>query len=104
MLIFFDTEFSSLYETPKLISIGLITEDGKQEFYAELSDTYKPNDLSADGHEVMKHFHKPEDEKRSIAVLNKNEYLPWLNASTQQAKELLYLNPDNFLISEAAPR
>jgi uncharacterized protein YrzB (UPF0473 family) len=46
LLIFFDTEFSSLYETPKLISIGLISEDGKHEFYAELTDTYKQNDLS----------------------------------------------------------
>lgn len=38
MLIFFDTEFTSLYK-PKLISIGMIAEDG-QTFYAELTDTY----------------------------------------------------------------
>lgn len=60
--------------------------------------------INADGHEVMKHFHKPEDEKRSIVVLNENEYLPWLSASTQEAKKMLHLSPDNFLISEAAPR
>ena len=39
MLIFFDTEFSSLHVKSKLISIGFISEDG-QEFYAEMTDTY----------------------------------------------------------------
>jgi hypothetical protein len=45
MLIFFDTEFTSLHPEAKLISIGLIAENG-QEFYAELSDTYKHSDAS----------------------------------------------------------
>jgi hypothetical protein len=40
MLVFFDTEFTELGVDPRLISIGLVTEDGKHEFYAELSDTY----------------------------------------------------------------
>lgn len=38
-LIFFDTEFTDLAVDPKLISIGLISEDGAM-FYAELNDTY----------------------------------------------------------------
>jgi len=42
MLIFFDTEFSDLCIDPRLISIGLIAEDGERMFYAELSDTYQP--------------------------------------------------------------
>lgn len=36
MLIFFDTEFSDKYIDPCLISIGFVSEDGR-EFYAELS-------------------------------------------------------------------
>jgi hypothetical protein len=40
MLVFFDTEFTELCPDARLISIGLVTEDGKHEFYAELSDTY----------------------------------------------------------------
>lgn len=43
MLIFFDTEFTDLCIAPHLISIGLISEDGR-EFYAELSDTYVTKD------------------------------------------------------------
>ena len=46
MKIFFDTEFTDLSMDPRLISIGLISEDGR-EFYAELSDTYEPKDCSA---------------------------------------------------------
>lgn len=45
MLIFFDTEFTELGIDPKLISIGLVSEDGKL-FYAELADTYQPRDCS----------------------------------------------------------
>ena len=44
MLIFFDTEFTELGIDPRLISIGLISEDGQREFYAELSDTYTIED------------------------------------------------------------
>lgn len=47
MIIFFDTEFTELGIDPRLISIGLIAEDGVRAFYAELSDTYQPKDCSA---------------------------------------------------------
>lgn len=46
-LLFFDSEFTELGIDPKLISIGLVSEDGVHEFYAELSDTYQPKDCSA---------------------------------------------------------
>lgn len=39
MRIFLDTEFTS-HEKPKLISIGMVSEDG-QEFYRELTDGWK---------------------------------------------------------------
>ncbi len=60
--------------------------------------------INADDHEVMKHFHKPADEKRSIVVLNESQYLPWLNADQKEAKEMLQLSPDGFLASEEAPK
>lgn len=56
--------------------------------------------INADGHPVMKHFHKPEDEKRSVIVLNNDQYLAWLNADTKQARDMLNLAPDGFLKSE----
>lgn len=39
LIVFFDTEFTELGVDPRLISIGFVSEDGR-EFYAELSDTY----------------------------------------------------------------
>jgi putative SOS response-associated peptidase YedK len=60
--------------------------------------------INADGHEVMKHFHKPEDEKRSVVVLDESEYQPWLHADHEQARVMLDLAPSGFLVSEAAPR
>lgn len=44
--IFFDTEFTELGMEPRLISIGLVSEDGSREFYAELTDTWLPEHCS----------------------------------------------------------
>ncbi|BCB25296.1 hypothetical protein SKTS_01820 [Sulfurimicrobium lacus] len=52
MLIFFDTEFTELGIDPRLISIGLVSEDGR-EFYAEMSDTYRAADCCAFVHEAV---------------------------------------------------
>ena len=52
MLIFFDTEFTDLHREAKLISIGLIAEDGRT-FYAELSDTYQHKDCGDFAREVV---------------------------------------------------
>ena len=60
--------------------------------------------INADGHDVMKHFHRPEDEKRSIVVLKDTEYQPWLNANHDEARSLLNLAELGFLDSKAAPR
>jgi putative SOS response-associated peptidase YedK len=60
--------------------------------------------VNADGHSIMRHFHKPDDEKRSIIVLDDAGYQPWLHASHEQARSLLIVAPDNFLVSEPAPR
>lgn len=43
--VFLDCEFTN-FDQPKLISIALVTEDGKHSFYAELTDTYKYADCS----------------------------------------------------------
>jgi len=52
--LFLDTEFTDLIPENKLISIALVTEDGR-EFYAELTDTYELEDCS----EFVKQFVLP---------------------------------------------
>ncbi len=60
--------------------------------------------INADGHEVMQHFHKPEDEKRSVVVLQDQDYLPWLHANHKEATSLLQLAPNEFLLSLPAEK
>lgn len=60
--------------------------------------------VNADSHPVMKHFHKPNDEKRSIVVLQDQDYLNWVNADDAEARNLLKLSPDNFLTSTPSVR
>lgn len=52
-LVFFDTEFTDLCLTPRLISIGFVSEDGSREFYAEFTDTWRPEEASAFCREVV---------------------------------------------------
>lgn len=70
----------------------------------EITFSFSMLTINATGHEVMKHFHRPEDEKRSVVVLNEKQYLPWLQASHDEARAMLTLAPSGFLVSEAAPR
>jgi hypothetical protein len=45
MLIFFDTEFTGLYKDAKLISIGLVSQDGKR-FYWEMDKNYYKDEVN----------------------------------------------------------
>lgn len=45
-IIYFDSEFTELNMDARLISIGFVSEDGTQTFYAELTDTYQLSDCS----------------------------------------------------------
>ncbi|MDD5493564.1 MAG: SOS response-associated peptidase family protein [Dehalococcoidia bacterium] len=60
--------------------------------------------VNASGHPVMQQFHQPDDEKRSIVVLQASDYNNWLYANQEQARDLLALAPDDFLKSVPAPR
>ena len=60
--------------------------------------------VNATDHKVMKRFHGPDDEKRSIVVLQDSEYRPWLEANHDSARALLKLSPDDFFTSEPASR
>lgn len=86
------------------IAVASIWEQFVDHETGEIIFSFSMLTINADGHEVMKHFHKPKDEKRAIVVLNNSEYMKWLNADHDEAKEMLRLTPDEFLISEVALR
>ena len=41
--------------------------------------------VNADGHTLMSRMHRPEDEKRMVVILDREEYLPWLTCSRPEA-------------------
>lgn len=58
--------------------------------------------MNADTHPLMKQFHAPAHEKRSVVIIPEGHRLEWLNADHTQATELiLEFSPDEFT---AAPK
>lgn len=86
------------------IVVASIWESFIDKSTGEIIKSFSMLTVNAEGHEVMKHFHKPEDEKRSIVVLEEHEYSTWLHASHDEAKSLLKLPKNDFLVSEEAPK
>lgn len=91
MLIFFDTEFTDLSIDAKLVSIGLIDETGDHSFYAELSGTWHPRDLSCfTEQKVLPHLG---DSSRRIPIdvlrLEMGDWLDSFNMPVQLATDSL---------------
>ena len=59
--------------------------------------------VNADGHGVMGRMHRPEDEKRMVAILASDEYDQWLHAKPGQMKGLLRCWPAEELDAVPAP-
>ena len=85
------------------IAIASIWERWIDKETGEIVFSFSMLTVNADGHPIMKHFHKPNDEKRSIVVLNDSDYMSWLNADQENARNLLKVAPENFLKSAPAP-
>jgi putative SOS response-associated peptidase YedK len=115
-LVIMESFYEPCWETGKAVRWKIKRTDGEPVAAASIWERFVDTEtgeivfsfsmltINADGHPVMKHFHRPEDEKRSIVVLNESQYLPWLNANHHQAKEMLQLSPIGFLTSEPSHR
>ncbi|MES2047339.1 MAG: SOS response-associated peptidase family protein [Pseudomonadota bacterium] len=58
--------------------------------------------INADQHPLMRRFHKPGEEKRSLVILHKNDYDAWLSCgSPAQAQAFLQLYPAESMRAEA---
>src|SRR5574337_477919 len=61
--------------------------------------------INADDHPLMKRFHKPGDEKRSVVVLEPDDYGGWLGASTEaEARALLRPFDPDLMVAVEDPR
>lgn len=60
--------------------------------------------LNADDHPLMRRFHKPGDEKRSVVIIRPDAYEDWLACSSvDEARSLLQLYPPAEIHAEAFP-
>jgi len=61
--------------------------------------------INADEHPLMRRFHKPGDEKRSLVIIPKNEWNNWLTVpSPEHARSFLTGFPVETLYATCAPR
>lgn len=59
--------------------------------------------VNASDHEVMKHFHKPGDEKRSLVIIPKDQAEDWLHAGNSEfARAFLQLYPAELMAAAPA--
>ena len=60
--------------------------------------------INADEHPLMRRFHKPGAEKRSVVVLRPEQYDDWLGCrSTDEARSFLSLFPADEMAAVPAP-
>jgi len=60
--------------------------------------------MNADRHPLMKQFHRPNDEKRSLVIVPSERRLDWLHADHRTARSLIQELPIDEFYAEAAPR
>jgi len=68
----------------------------------ELIHSYTMLTINADDHPVMRQFHKPEDEKRTVVILNEGDYDSWLQAPAPDSRDFLRQFPASNLVAEKA--
>ncbi|WP_031364585.1 SOS response-associated peptidase [Caballeronia sordidicola] len=60
--------------------------------------------VNAENHELMRRFHKPGAEKRSVIILRPEQYQDWLGCrTTDEARSFLNLFPANEMAAAPAP-
>jgi hypothetical protein len=100
MLLFLDTEYAGYGQTtPQLISLALVAEDGKREFYVEIADTWRVADCT----EFVKREVLPLlDGPRYTSVQARAELRAWLADSPRKVQVACDSSTDfNFLLGLA---
>jgi len=106
-----DMFYEPCYESGKAVRTGIKQVNGEPMAIASIWDTWTESEsgelivsfsmltIDAGDHPIMKRFHKPEDEKRTIVPLRPELFNDWLNATPESAQSLLQLSSIPELIS-----
>lgn len=112
-----DAIFEPSYETGRATRWKIADADGRPLAIAGVWD-WRPNGgpddlplvsfsmltINADDHPLMRRFHRPNDEKRMVAILDPRHYDDWLHASAESAPGFFTPYPASRLLAEPAPK
>lgn len=74
-------------------------EEGKK-----IAQSFTQLTVNSDDHELMRRFHKPGDEKRSLIIVPRAEWDNWLGCrNPEEARSFFGLYPANLMMAEPAP-
>ena len=59
--------------------------------------------INADGHPLMQRFHKPDDEKRMVMILDPEQYQGRLDGSLVSEEEVYRQYPADLLVAQSYP-
>lgn len=59
--------------------------------------------INADGHPLMQRFHKPDDEKRMVMILDPDQYEGWLDGSLMTEQDVYRQYPADLLVAQPDP-
>ena len=101
------------WRTGRAVSTRIERSDGRPMCIAGLWSWWRAPDgspllsftmltVTADQHDVMRNFHKPEDEKRMVVILPEGSFSDWLGASMAESREFLNCFPADLLKATGA--
>lgn len=70
----------------------------------EIVHSYSMLTINADDHDMMRNFHRPDDEKRMVVVLPQGRYADWLTATPNESQDFMRQYPADRLYAEARPK
>ena len=65
-----------------------------------LIHSYTMLTINADDHPFMRQYHKPDDEKRMIVILDEDAYDAWLQAPASESRDFLRQFPADNLVAD----
>lgn len=65
----------------------------------ELVNSFTMLTINAAGHELMRNFHKPGDEKRMVVILPENSYQAWLEAPAKDSMDFMRPYPADLMVA-----
>lgn len=93
--------FEPDWRTGKAVPTRIVRTDGKPMGIAgiwtgwknpengEILRSFSMLTVNADDHEFMRNYHKPQDEKRMVVILQEEDYDGWLSATWQDSRQYL---------------